>query len=181
MREFGRAVHRAARWLDGALPTGLAPGTVVAILSTVSPLVYHAVVVALVRLDLVPALGSPILAVPTATQRLLEAYSCTTVLVSAPVPVIAASLAALDAAGHTVRKAEMPTVGALYPRLGRETASDPFDPLRRSRRSTRPPSTSVRPSTVTRPAARPARPSRSSTRRAACTSSSPATRLATST
>ena len=129
MGEFGRAVHRAARWLEIALPSGLAPRSVVAVLSTASPIVFHAVVVALMRLDLVPALISPILTVPTATQSLLAAMDCTTVLVSGRVPIIAASLKALEAAQYRVATVEMPSVAELYPRLGREHASDPFEPL----------------------------------------------------
>lgn len=124
--EHGRAVDRVAHILSKSHK--VTPSNVVAVIAVTDVLVYQTVVMGCIRAGLAPFVISPRLPA-NSIVHLLRKTNCTQILTTS------ATLATLV---HDVRDAytnvslnveEMPTLSEIYPRLGTEKSSDPFQPF----------------------------------------------------
>ncbi|KII90646.1 hypothetical protein PLICRDRAFT_52360 [Plicaturopsis crispa FD-325 SS-3] len=123
--EFGRAAHRAAHHLR-APGTG-SDGEVVAILANADALLYQTVVMGIMRAGLTPFPVNPRNS-PEAIAHLLKSTSCHRV-VGTPTsfPSLFADVSAALPPDYALTVDELPSGHSLYPKLGSETAADPFE------------------------------------------------------
>ncbi|KAG6831500.1 putative NRPS-like protein biosynthetic cluster [Tephrocybe sp. NHM501043] len=140
--EFGRACHRVAHHFR---PGRCGPDQeVVAFIALADTIVYQAITVGLITAGLVPFPISP-RNTPAAVAHLLKKTSCHR-LVTTPITLhtlldgVKAELAA-DAPDHELSIEEIPSLSQVYPKLGSETAQDPFE--RYPAPTTRPPLSDV--------------------------------------
>ncbi|KAJ7623601.1 putative aminoadipate reductase [Roridomyces roridus] len=134
--EFTRATHRAATLLR---PDDTPAGQVVAILAQSDTLLYHAVVVGLMTADLIPFPMSPRNS-PAGVFSLLRASACHRIIATC---VTLASLLeelqgyiAQEDPGYSLVIEQVPSLDAIYPNLGNETAHCQFQLYSRPRTRT---------------------------------------------
>ncbi|GLB38113.1 putative acetyl-CoA synthetase-like protein [Lyophyllum shimeji] len=123
--EFGRACHRVAHHVR---PARAGPdGEVVAFIALADTIVYQAVTVGLMVAGLVPFPISP-RNTPAAVAHLLQQTACHR-LITTPVTLrtLLEGLQAELPPGYALHVEEIPSLAQVYPRLGHETAQDPFE------------------------------------------------------
>ncbi|KAF8054252.1 putative aminoadipate reductase [Lyophyllum atratum] len=126
--EFGRACHRVAHHVR---PGRAGPdGEVVAFIALTDTIMYQAITVGLITAGLVPFPISP-RNTPAAVAHLLQKTSChrlitTQTTLRTLLSGVQAELASSDPA-FPLQIEEIPSLAEIYPKLGRETAQDPFE------------------------------------------------------
>ncbi|CAA7263094.1 unnamed protein product [Cyclocybe aegerita] len=122
--EFGRACHRAAHIIRPG--RGGDDGRVVAVIALVDTIVYQAVAIGLVKAGFVPFPISPRNA-PPAIIKLLQDASCSTIVgTRTTLKGLFDELARISSMDLNIL--ESPTLDALFPMLGTESETDPFEP-----------------------------------------------------
>ncbi|KAJ7629663.1 hypothetical protein DFH06DRAFT_1225067 [Mycena polygramma] len=129
--EFGRATHRVARALRPNPASPSSDGKVVAIIAFVDTVLYHAVVAGLITANLIPSSICPVLT-PTAIVDLLRKSAChrmvTTRRTLGPLILAIEEELRLTDPVFQLSIEEIPSLLEIYPNLGSETATHPFQP-----------------------------------------------------
>ncbi|KIK65753.1 hypothetical protein GYMLUDRAFT_240230 [Collybiopsis luxurians FD-317 M1] len=128
MLEYIRAAHRVGKAVRGYSQ----PGDVVAIVANVDTLLYSALVTGIIKAGLVPFPISPRNS-PTALLHLIRKTSthrllATQVTLRGVVDGLRAEIEMADPS-YALSIEEVPSLQEMFPRLGKETAKDPFSPL----------------------------------------------------
>ncbi|KIK57240.1 hypothetical protein GYMLUDRAFT_229544 [Collybiopsis luxurians FD-317 M1] len=131
MLEYVRACHRAGNYVRASTQ----PGDVIGVIANVDTIVYSALIVGMIKAGLVPFPISPRNS-PVAIFNLLKKTSAkklviTETTLSNALRGLRAELKAADPSYKVdpSRIIEAPSLQEIYPKLGRETASDPFTPI----------------------------------------------------
>ncbi|KAF9078805.1 hypothetical protein BDP27DRAFT_1310201 [Rhodocollybia butyracea] len=129
MLEYVRAAHR----VGGLVRGDSQPGDVIAIVANIDAIVYSALITGLMKAGLVPFPISPRNS-PTALLHLIRKTSAHRVLMTQTtlrgvVDGLKAEIQMVDPT-YALSIEEVPSLQQAYPRLGRETVQDPFEPIR---------------------------------------------------
>ncbi|KAF9072482.1 hypothetical protein BDP27DRAFT_1418094 [Rhodocollybia butyracea] len=129
MLEYVRAAHRVGRLVCGDSQ----PGEVIAIIANVDAIVYSALITGIMKAGLVPFPISPRNS-PTALLHLIRKSSAHRVLMTQTtlrgvIDGLKAEIQMVDPT-YVLSIEEVPSLQQAYPRLGQETAQDPFEPIK---------------------------------------------------
>ncbi|EGO19943.1 hypothetical protein SERLADRAFT_418199 [Serpula lacrymans var. lacrymans S7.9] len=133
--EFGRAAHRAARLLRDSTAGGI--GQVVAIVAVIDIVHYQTVLMGLIKAGFVPFPISP-RNPPAAIVNLLKRTSCHhMIMTQQPLHALlngikselGSAQSGPEASTFDLTVQDVPSFADLYPKLGCETESDPFEPV----------------------------------------------------
>ncbi|KAJ6455206.1 hypothetical protein C8R45DRAFT_1111581 [Mycena sanguinolenta] len=128
--EFGRANHRAARFIRPT-PEDSKDRPVVAIIVLADTVLYHAIVAGVMTANLIPFPISPRNS-PAGILQLLRASACHHILATCstlePLLTGIKNHIAESDPEFTLQIDEIPSLNQVYPNLGRETADCPFQP-----------------------------------------------------
>ncbi|KAF9072483.1 putative aminoadipate reductase [Rhodocollybia butyracea] len=129
MLEYVRAAHRVGELIRG----NSQPGDVIAIIANVDAIVYSALITGIMKAGLVPFPISPRNS-PTALLHLIRKSSVHRVLMTQTtlrgvIDGLKAEVQMVDST-YVLSIEEVPTLQEAYPRLGQETAQDPFEPIK---------------------------------------------------